>query len=373
MILINPLKIGFDASVIALNQAGTGTYTRNLLRSLVDYFPDDEFIPFMVKQLRDMSRAKTLRTRLDSLYRDILWQHIKLPLEARKAKVELLHNPAGYASLATSSPQVVTIYDTTILQSPNNFPFWHRNYARLMVPYAARHAAAILTISECSKRDIIQWLRVPAEKIYVTYLAASPSYRHIGLAPIETVKQKYGLDQFILTVGTLEPRKNISSLIKAYQQIGNIDPRIKLVHAGPLGWMYADILKLVKELGLDQQVRFLGRVSEEDLIGLYNAARLFVFPSLYEGFGLPVLEAMACNCPVVTSNNSSLVEVAGDAACLIDPMNIGDIASGMINILDDANTANCLRAAGLKQSAKFTWEKCARETYTVYEKVCGGN
>jgi glycosyltransferase involved in cell wall biosynthesis len=242
-----------------------------------------------------------------------------------------------------------------------------------MLPYAARHAAAILTISECSKRDIVQRLRVPADKVFVSYLAASPNFRPLDLAALETVKQKYGLDQFILTVGTLEPRKNISSLIKAYQQIVNMYPHIQLVHAGPLGWMYADVLTLVKELGLDQQVRFLGRVSEEDLIGLYNAARLFVFPSLYEGFGLPVLEAMACNCPVVTSNNSSLVEVAGDAACLIDPMNIGDIASGMMNILDDANTANELRAAGLKQSAKFTWEKCARVTHSVYEIICGGN
>jgi len=241
----------------------------------------------------------------------------------------------------------------------------------LFYPLSARRAQAILTISEYSKQEIVRHLHVSPEKVQVTPLAASEVFHLAPKSDIEQVTQKYGLDKFILTVSTLEPRKNMSTLFEALAQIKQAQPDFpyKLVHVGPKGWMFGTLFAQVEQLGLVNDVIFLGHIPLEDLVLLYNAASLFVYPSLYEGFGLPVLEAMSCGCPVITSNTSSLPEVTGTAAILIDPTETESIARAMIEVLFHEELSQKLRIAGLERAKLFSWERCAQQTLEVYRAV----
>lgn len=364
-------KIGIDLSVANINQAGTAIYACSLVDALRHLDTKNEYQIFAVKQQRDMSKRKTLRTRLKTICRDIVWTHGILPWQVHRAKVDILHMPANVIPLLSPCPTVVTILDTTILQTPRNFPFWHRNYSRLFIPWTAKYASMILTISQQSKQDIVKQLNVAPDKVVVTYLAASPRFRTISEREISEARERYGLDSFILTVGTLEPRKNLIRLLQAFALFRQRGFSHQLVHAGPRGWLFEDVLAGVRRLGLDDSVRFLGRVPLEDLVGLYNAASVFVYPSLYEGFGLPVLEAMACGCPVITSNASSLPEVVGEAGIMVDPYNVQWLADAIQQVLEDTVLAQDIRQRGLERAKLFSWQRCARETLAVYHQVLG--
>lgn len=363
------MRVGFDASVIALNQAGSGVYASSLLRSLRALNTETECVAFSVRQEREMSASKTLRTRVDTIYRDILWTHALLPRQAESAEVDLLHMPAGVIPLHSHCPTVVTILDTTVLQSPANFPFWHRNYSRLLIPFSAKHASIVLTISNHSKRDIASRLQVAPEKIIVTHLAASEEFRLIPESDTASALQKYSLSSYLLCVSTLEPRKNMVRLLQAYGRVHRDRTVPLLVHVGPKGWHYAAIFQEVERLGLEDSVRFLGRVPLSDLVALYNAASALIYPSLYEGFGLPPLEAMACGCPVVASNAASLPEVVGDAGILIDPCDVDALANAMCTVLGDKGVGGELRERGLKRAKLFSWERCAQETVSAYHRA----
>jgi len=229
----------------------------------------------------------------------------------------------------------------------------------------------ILTISGYSKQDIVKQFRVAPDKVVVTHLAASPTFRTISVQEILKVKQRYGLDSYILTVGTLEPRKNMIRLLQAFALLRQSGFSYQLVHAGPRGWLFDDILAEVDRLQLQDSVRFLGRVSLEDLVGLYNAATVLVYPSLYEGFGLPVLEAMACGCPVVTSNTSSLPEVVGEAGIMVDPYDVQQLMDAIQKVLEDKALAQDMRQQGLERASLFSWQRCAQETLDAYHQVLG--
>ncbi|MHB9091611.1 MAG: glycosyltransferase family 4 protein, partial [Chloroflexota bacterium] len=184
------------------------------------------------------------------------------------------------------------------------------------------------------------------------------------------VRERFGLDKpFILTVGTLEPRKNIVRLLEAFAAVRRTGLSTCLVHVGPRGWLYEEVYARVNQLELGNSVRFLGRVPIDDLVGLYNAAAVFAYPSLYEGFGLPPLEAMACGCPVVTSNTSSLPEVVGDAGLTVDPLSVPQLVDAISTVLVDRSLADDLRHRGLARGKTFSWERCARETVAVYRRA----
>lgn len=365
------MRVGVDLSVVNINQAGTGVYAHSLVDALRRLDTVNEYQIFAILQQRDMSQRKTIRTRMDTLYRDLVWTHGVLPWQVYRADVDLLHMPANVIPFWLPCPTLVTIHDTTVFHLPRNFPFWHRNYFRLLVPWAARHASMILTVSEHSKRDIVKQFRVAPVKVVVTYLAASPACRTISEQEILKVRQRYELESFILTVGTLEPRKNMIRLLQAFALLRQNGFSYQLVHAGPQGWLFDDILVEVERLELQDSVRFLGRVPSEDLVGLYNAASAFVYPSLYEGFGLPVLEAMACGCPVISSNTSSLPEVVGDAGIMIDPYNVQQLADAIQKVLEDKVLAQDMRQRGLERAILFSWQRCAQETLDVYSQVLG--
>ena len=207
------------------------------------------------------------------------------------------------------------------------------------------------------------------QKVVVTYLAAALEFQLVAQPEANRIRELYDLDQYIFTVGALEPRKNLIRLLQAFARLRAEGYSGLLVHAGPNGWQYEDVMVEVRRLELNSSVRFLGRVPMQDLIGLYNAALLFVYPSLYEGFGLPVLEAMACGCPVVTSNVSSLPEVAGDAAILVDPYDVQQLAVAMQEVWTNPNCAHELTQRGRTQAQRFSWERCAQETLAVYRQA----
>jgi glycosyltransferase involved in cell wall biosynthesis len=236
---------------------------------------------------------------------------------------------------------------------------------------SARKASKIIAISENTKKDIIDYFRIDEEKIRVIYLGVDrqfspqPDTNEVG------VLSKYNLPRgYILSVGTLEPRKNILRLINAYKMVASTgEPVPKLVIVGGQGWRNEDLGKLVRESGLADRVVLVGYVPDEDLPTLYRNAAVFVYPSLYEGFGLPPLEAMACGTPVITSNISSIPEVVGDAAILIDPYNTTEIAQAIASVLNNKELRDRLKMNGLVRSNLFSWDKTARETLKLYQEV----
>jgi len=239
-----------------------------------------------------------------------------------------------------------------------------------MMPRFLQAADAVIAISESTRRDAIRLYGMDEEKIRVIYEGVSPRFCVASPEAISVVRQKHSLpESFILSVGTIEPRKNLTSLLGAYRALKNQGAEWKLVIVGKKGWLYEGFFSRLRELGLENEVIFPGFVPDEDLPAFYSAADLFVFPSLYEGFGLPVLEAMACGAPVITSNTSSLPEVAGEAALLVDPTSVEELAGGMRRVLESKELRDELRAKGPKQAAKFRWENAARETLSVYEAV----
>ncbi len=365
------IKIGIDLSITRTNQAGTAMYAGRLAEALRRIDAEHDYHIFADETRRQMGQGKTLRSRAEVVYHDLIWNHVILPGKARRAGIDLLHMPANIMPVFSPCPTVVSIQDTLPVTMPQHFTFWWSHYARIFMPLSARRAALILTDSEASRQDIVKDFRVPPEKVIVTYLAAAPCFQPVSEAVIAVVKRKYRLDKFILSVCTLEPRKNVNRLIQAFALLRQAGIDYQLIHVGAKGWLYDATLAEVQRLGLAESVRFLGHVPVDDLVALYNAASVFVYPSLYEGFGIPLLEAMGCGCPVVTSNGSSLPEVAGEAGILVDPTDVEQIAAAIRQVLDDPALAADRRQKGLARARLFSWDRCAQETLDAYRRVLG--
>ncbi|HEV7666513.1 MAG TPA: glycosyltransferase family 1 protein [Chloroflexota bacterium] len=303
--------------------------------------------------------------------RRILWEQTVLPRQLKALKPDLFHGLAYALPIAYNGPSVVTIYDLSFLQFPRAFNAANRIYLAATTRAAARRARRILTISESTRRDIVRLLSVPEDRVEVTYPAVEERYRLLPSADVGAFRVARGLpDTFIFAVGTLEPRKNLVGLLEAYARLSA--PRPKLYVAGGTGWRFSPIFDTVQRLGLADQVTFLGFVPEDELPLWYNAARLFAFPSLYEGFGLPVLEAMACGTPVVTSTAASLPEVAGQAARLVAPHDTDGLAHEMQHVLDDPQTQLEMRAAGRIQASRFSWRAMTDQTVASYVQAVRG-
>jgi glycosyltransferase involved in cell wall biosynthesis len=239
-----------------------------------------------------------------------------------------------------------------------------------MMPRFLRAADAVIAVSEHTRRDAIRTYGVEESKIRVIYEGVDRRFKQQPADAIVAVRRRYGLpDTFLLTVGTIEPRKNLTSLLHAYHALRNEGAEFGLVIVGKKGWLYADFFQTLDELGLEGDVVLPGFVPDEDLPAVYSAADLFVFPSLYEGFGLPVLEALACGTAVVASNAASLPEVSGEAAIMVDPNNQGDLVCAVREVMGDARLRRDLRSRGPQQAAKFSWQKAARDTLALYTSL----
>jgi glycosyltransferase involved in cell wall biosynthesis len=296
---------------------------------------------------------------------------LQIAWQSRRRNLALVHDPTGAMPLfLTGCAKVGTIHDVIPYIYPTTSSRLDWLIYRFWLPLAVRRLDAIITDSRQSKADIVQYLPVPPEKVTVIPCAANKRYRPLPAADVQPVLARHGIDfPYILYVGSIAARKNLPRLLEAYAQLRGWSARWRLVIVGARKWKSSPVYETVQRLNLAAHVHFTGFVEEEDLPALYNGADLFAFPSLYEGFGLPVLEAMACGTPVVTSNSSSLPEVAGEAALLVEPTDVAAIAQAMRRILADEALAADLRARGLARAAQFSWERTARETIAVYEQV----
>ncbi|NOZ71514.1 MAG: glycosyltransferase family 4 protein [Chloroflexi bacterium] len=301
----------------------------------------------------------------------IVWEQSMLPGLARRWGISLLHGLANALPVLSHIPSVVTVHDLSFMRYPQAFRPGNRFYLSRITALSCRRARRVIAVSRATAADIQHYFHIPADKISVIYNGVDSIYRPLPPAEVSAYRQKAGWpERFILTVGTLEPRKNHLTLLEAYARYRTMTSQpLPLLIGGGRGWYYETIFARVQALGLSEHVHFLGFVPLEALPWLYNSATLFVYPSLYEGFGLPLAEAMACGTPAITSQCSSLPEVAGDAALLIDPQQPDMLATAMRDILASPERQQTMRTAGLKQTAPFRWEHTAAATAQLYQQL----
>jgi len=287
--------------------------------------------------------------------------------------VDVYHATAHLLPRFRRVKTVFTLHDLAFRIHPETHKTLNRVYLNAAMPRFLQAADAIIAVSEWTKRDAVRLMGIAADRITVIHEGVHQRFRPQPEDRIAAVRQAYGLPaHYILYVGTIEPRKNLNVLLDAYASLlnrGAIDDHTRLVIVGKKGWLYQPFFDRLRALGLEQQVLFPGYVADDDLPALYAAADVFVFPSVFEGFGLPVLEAMACGTPVICSNASSLPEVAGDAAILVEPADSAGFGAAVQRVLEDAGVRQRLAALGMAQAQRFTWENTARRTLAVYESV----
>lgn len=369
--------IGLNALLLSLSAdyrgAGANSYIYHLLCHLDKMDGQYHYTAFLSDRRFTTGGGMALYFARWPIYKPVarvMWEQIAQPWVLHQKRIDLLHGLAFVTPLLSPCPTVVTIFDLSFLRFPESFRRANRAYLRLFTPLSARRAQRVIAISEHTKRDVVHLLGVPAEKVEVIYCGVEPEFYPRSRAEVQAFRQQKGLpERFVLFVGTLEPRKNVRRLIEAYAQIRDLG--VKLVIVGGKGWLYGDIFASVERLGLSSEVLFAGYVPAEELPLWYNAAELFVFPSLYEGFGLPPLEAMACGTPVVSSNAASLPEVIGEAGLLVAPQDAEGLTEAMRRVLGDQSLREQLRERGLRQARQFSWEKAAQQTITVYQQVLG--
>lgn len=369
------MKIGIDVSCLSKRKTGIGYYTYYLIRGLSKIDKGNKYYLFSSKKFTLKLTGDNFTINFSSFpgYLHAFWEQFWLPFEAFKYKVQLLHSPNYSIPLLFSGPTIITIHDLSVCLFAQTHPWLRRLKHNLLLSPLIKRASKIITVSENSKKDVKKLFGIPEEKIAVIYHGVSSDFHPISDQNyLESIRRKYNLPHyFILYVGTLEPRKNIPTLLKAFSLLRNKkNVKHKLVIVGKKGWQYKEIFDALEKLNLKNDVVFTGYLPEEDLPAIYNLADLFTYPSLYEGFGLPPLEAMACGCPVITSNTSSLPEVTGNAALLVNPHSRREIYEGMDAILSNHKLRNRFIEDGIEQSRKFSWEETARRTLKVYEGVC---
>ncbi len=359
------MRIGIDASRATRPQrTGTEGYSLRLIQALLALDQRNDYTLYFNQAPASglLDQGPRCRHRVMPFPR--LWTHLRLSAELALHPPDLLLVPAHVLPLLHPRRSVVTVHDLGYLREPQAHRPLDRLYLDLSNRYHVRAATRLLAISQATKDDLVSRYGVRPERVSVTYLAAGDDMRPVeDAAKVAAAKSRCGIaGDYLLYVGTLQPRKNLPRLVQAFAPVAAQQPALQLVLAGKKGWMYGEIFAQVRRLGLESRVVFTGYVAADDLPVLYSGALAFVFPSLYEGFGMPVLEAMACGAPVVASNTSSLPEVAGDAALLVDPMDLAALSAALSRIAGDPALRSDLRARGLVQAARFSWERCARET-----------
>lgn len=375
------MRIGIDIRSLILTKAGINQYTKNIIKSLAKIDKDNDYVLFCnVKSRYDWSGYDNIKEEVIRLphlgrFTEKLWEEILLPNGLSSKKIDLFHSPRFILPGKKPCKFIVTIYDLAFKRFPQLVTKKVFNHFNNGVKSAINRADKIIAISHNTKKELINLFDARNDKIEVVYMGIGEDCRPIRAeSQLREIKDKYNLpEKFILFVGTIEPRKNLKRLIEAFYELKkNKSIEHSLVIAGGKGWLYDDVFETLKKLQLNQDVIFIGYIPESELPLIYNAADLFVYPSLYEGFGLPPLEAMACGVPVVTSNVSSLPEVVGDAAILIDPYDIQAIAEAIEQILQDYNLREKMIEKGFNQAKKFSWEKASRETLDLYYKCLSG-
>lgn len=367
------MRIGIDARLVYYSKAGIGQYIIHLTKGLEALATEtDQF--FLLQSRKDQTNIVSNH----NFSRASLWtpshhrlEQSALRLELSRLGLDLLHSPDFIPPFNRNYKSVITVHDLAFLLYPQ---FMTKESARYygQIDQAVRDTDHIIAVSQATKEDLIKLLGVPKHKITVIYEGVNPIYHQIDPVKANTfVKKTFGLEPgFLFFISTIEPRKNIPTLLKAYKWLKDHHRRTeKLVIAGSKGWLFEEVDETIRRLNLEHDVILLGRVHDSEVNYLYNAASMLVYPSFYEGFGLPPLEAMRCGTPVIVSKIKVMPEVVGDAALLIDPLDEEALGVAINRLLTDETLRRDLVDKGLKRAAKFSWEQAARETLDVYRKT----
>lgn len=358
------LKVAVDVSTYSFTKAGVTVYTRELVKGLRKCegieVVEVSFNPWFSRKNRFLRIADTLRY-------EFIWLNLILWVICRWKKIDVLHSPTDRVPLFGRTCQVTTIHDLHPVKYAQDFSRWHSFISQLFIRKAIQRSSEIVTISAFVKQDILQlYSCADASSISVVHNGVSDRYHELSEEVLGEVLKRYQLSgPFILSVSTVAPNKNIGRTLDAYAEIADeIDQ--DLVFVGSMGWRQRGIMQQAEERGIQHRVHYLGFVSDEDLVSLYNLADVFLYPSLYEGFGIPPLEAMRCGTPCVGSNVTSLPEVLGDAAWLVDPENVVDIAAGVREFCKNEGLRMQYISRGMVQSRQYSWNKTAANTAEAY-------
>lgn len=377
-IVINALKLSVDASY---RNAGIAKIIYRLVQELQRLDRSNCYTVLLSEGVWPEELAGVENFRLlqvpgippGSRGKRVLWEQSALPLWLRRLGADVVHAPVNVVPLASPTPSVVTVHDLSFLLVPERFPASQRRYLRLFAALTIRRARRVMTDSEHTRRDVIRLLGADPERVVTVYPGLDPEFAPCPDAErVAAFRRERGLgERPILFLGTLEPRKNVDKLVRAYALLRaqGLLAGQRLVLGGGRGWFYQAIFDTIRALGLDNEVCLPGYVPAEELPLWYNSAEVFVYPSAYEGFGLPPLEAMACGVPVITSNRSSLPEVVGDAGICVPPGDVAALAEALRRVTGDPELRARMRARGLAQAHRFRWEDTARRALDVYERA----
>jgi glycosyltransferase involved in cell wall biosynthesis len=380
------MKIGIDSRFASGDRRGIGNYTLNLIQNLAGIDSENQYVLYIDRDDDEgvLPKRANFKTKRISPSNYLLWEQIALPLQARRDSLDILHCTGNTAPIFIDQRMrlISTIHDVMYLkdhhelvESASLYQRAGRFYRRTVVPRTIDQLSMAITVSEFSKNDISKHIhRFKNGFIRVTHEAAGIEFYHSDRCEaLEKIQDKFNFaGDYILALGALDPRKNTELVIQKFIELKNeCHFNEKLLIVGVPNWRQTDFYKIVQRSDRSKDIMFLDFVSGKDLTLLYSAATVFLYPSLYEGFGIPPLEAMACGVPVITSNTTSIPEVVGNAALLIDPVNGEEFKSALMRLLTDGTFRDVLRERGFKQARKFSWRKMALETLEVYKEVYG--
>lgn len=373
------MHIGLNAHLLSLSRshraAGINWYIYNLLRYLPSVGNQHRYTVFLGHKgarqaFPEMKTKMTSLPTVNPVVR-ILWEQTVQPVQLLKEGIDLLHSLAFVQPILLPCAGIITIYDLSFILFPERLHPLRRLYLRWGTRYSARKAQRVIAISASTKRDIVKLVGVAESKVDVVLCGVDEDFQPLeNHRVLDDFRRKRHLpEQMILFVGTIEPRKNLITLLRGYALLRKKVQLPPLVIGGAKGWHHQEVFSVAEELGLQEDIIFPGYIPQEELPLWYCAADFFIYPSLYEGFGLPPLEAMACGTPVIISNTSSLPEVVGEAGILVDPENAEQIAEAMQRVLADNDLRAEMRRRGLNRAREFSWQKAAQETVKVYEQA----
>lgn len=373
------MRIGLDGYPLVSPKTGVGHYTFELATELARLAPEHAFeliapADFPAEVLEQVSSYPNLRA--VSVTTNLItgrWWAVGLPRYVRRARLDLFHGTNYEVPLRNRERNVLTVHDLSLFTHPETHDRRIARRARRRLPIMMRSAARIITPTEAIKRELIDRFKLDSNIVTVTPEAPRKAFRPMPAGQTAEVKQRLGIaDDFILCVGTIEPRKNLLTLVRAFAELRrNTEHRPQLIIAGPKGWLTAEFDRAVAEADFGDRLRMIGYVGDDDLRALYSSCKAFVYPSLYEGFGLPPLEAMACGAPVIASRIAAHVETLGAHAHLVEPTDERALAKVIATLLEDQTERNRLSRSGIDHAAQFSWEKTAKLTLKVYEGLLG--
>ena len=373
---LNALVLRTDASY---RNAGPSRYTASLVEAVLARPSEFEFTLFLNEQVHALPfeaarPARILRTKAPTSRTGVrvLWEHLLAPWHIAATRLEVVHSMLNVVPLAAPTRHVVTVHDLSFMRIPGAHPTHRRWYLTAATWLSARRAKAVLADSHATKNDVVELLGVDPKRVHVVYPGREAAFHPRPEASVQAFRHENKRDRpFVLFVGTLEPRKNIDVLVRAFGLVASNGFTGDLVIAGGSGWATEEIDAALADSPVRRRIHRIGYVKQEDLPYWYCAADLVVYPSSYEGFGIPVLEAMASGTPVITSNRSSLPEVAGDAALTVEPRDVSQLASAMTAVLGSPETRMAMRERGLAQSQRFDWMVAAERCLNLYRHALG--